>query len=98
LSFFMGLAHYAAGAYEEAVRWGATAFAENPRYTATPKLLAAANAALGRTQAAAEALRVLLQMEPSLRLGPYMQRRQPFRDAGLIELYGEHLRRAGVPI
>lgn len=96
-SVFLGIAHYANGDYAQAARWGALSAGQNPHYTATPKLLAAANAALGRMDEARVAVARLLALEPGLRLGTYIRNRQPFRDPRLAERYEHHLRLAGVP-
>ncbi len=92
--FFLGLAHYVAGNFEEAVRYGLQAQRENALYTATPKLLAAAYAALGRDSAAAAAAAMLREREPGFSLDRYFDGRQPFTDGAMTERYGADLRRA----
>ena len=93
---FLGLAHYGNGNYAEAAKWGRMSASENPRYTSTLKLLAAALAALGRTAEAKEAADRLIQLQPDFRLGDYGRTGQPFRDAELRARYLSHLAMAGL--
>lgn len=94
---FLGLAHYAAGAYGEAVKWSRMSYAENALYTATLRPLAAALAALGRSDEAQQVARHLLRLEPSFTLSSYVKRRQPFYDPVIRERFLDHLRLAGFP-
>jgi adenylate cyclase len=94
--FFLGLAHYGNGNYAEAAKWGRMSASENPRYTSTLKLLAAALAALGRSAEAKEAADRLIQLQPDFRLGDYGRTGQPFRDAELRARYLSHLAMAGL--
>lgn len=94
---FLGLAHYAAGAYGEAVKWSRMSYAENALYTATLRPLAAALAALGRSDEAQQVARHLLRLEPSFTLSSYVKRRQPFCDPAIRERFFAHLRLAGFP-
>jgi adenylate cyclase len=94
--FFLALAHYVAGDAETAVRIGTTAARLNPLYTATPKLLAAANASLGHLRQAEAAAAVLREREPDFHLGRYLAERQPFADPTMAERYASDLRRAGL--
>lgn len=96
-SLTRAIAHYASGELEEAARWAAIAFAQNPHYTSAHRYLAAAKAAIGRLDEAAIAVRALLEHEPEFRVGSYMALRQPFRDPRIAERYGNDLRRAGLP-
>jgi hypothetical protein len=94
--FFLALAHYVAGNAEEAVRLGNTAASMNAFYTALPKLLAAANAALGRHEQAQAAAAALRAREPTFDLSRYLAERQPFAEPAMAERYAQDLRRAGV--
>lgn len=96
-SLTRAIAHYASGQLDEAARWAAIAFAQNPHYTSAHRYLAAAKAAIGRLDEAAIAVRALLEHEPGFRVGSYMALRQPFRDPRIAERYGNDLRRAGLP-
>jgi adenylate cyclase len=94
---FLCLAHYSAGNYEEAVKWGSLALTENPSYTAACRLLTAAYVGHGQVEAARQVGRQLLAVEPGFRVTQYIETRQPFRDPGLADLYIAHLRAAGLP-
>jgi adenylate cyclase len=94
---FLGLAHYVAGAYEEAVKWCRMSYSENRLYTANLRPLAAALAALGRVDHARQVVRDLLELEPSFSLRNYMEARQPFHDEKIREHFLSHLQLAGFP-
>jgi adenylate cyclase len=94
---FLLLAHYAAGNYPEAVKWGTLALGENPSYTATYKLLTAAHAGLGQFEAAKGIARRLMALEPAFTISAYAATRQPFQDRELADRYIGHLRMAGLP-
>lgn len=91
------LAHYAAGNYEEAAKWGRVAISENPSFTATVRYLTAALAASGTIAAAKDMGLRLLGCEPSFSLAQYEALRLPFRSHAMRELHLEHLRLAGLP-
>jgi len=93
---FLGIAHYAHGNYDEAVKWGRMSISENPRYTSTLKLLAASLSAQGRILEARTAGEQLLSFEPGFRLATYAAR-QPFRDPHVKASYLGHLLAAGLP-
>lgn len=93
---FLLLAHYANGAYEQAVKWARMSLSENPLYSTTLRLLAASLAALGRLDEAEEAGRRLLVLEPDFTLGRH-RRVHPFRDEELGRRFIEHLKKAGLP-
>jgi adenylate cyclase len=93
----MTLAHYAAGSYEEAVKWGRMSMNENPLYTSNLRYLSAALVALDRVDEARALAMNLMRQEPNFRVGAYGKTRQPFRDPELGGKYLEHLRRAGLP-
>jgi adenylate cyclase len=94
---FLGLAHYANGSYDEAVRWTKMSMAENPRYTANLRYLTAALAALDRLDEAREVAASLLRCEPGFNLSRFEKTLQPFRDPDMKARYLQHLRRAGLP-
>jgi len=91
------LAHYAKGSYDEAVRWGRLSASENALYTSNMRYLAAALAALDRTEEARKVAANLLTQEPNFRLSVYRQTRQPFRDPEMTTRYLKHLSDAGLP-
>jgi adenylate cyclase len=94
---FLMLAHYADGAYEDAIRWGRLAISENPTYTATHRFLAASLVAADKVTEATEVTAAMMRLEPRFRLSVYYQTRQPFREPGLRDRLMEHLRKAGFP-
>ena len=94
---FLGLAHYANGAYEEALKWGRMSANENPLYTANLRLLAATLGALDRIDEAREVAQTLMKQEPNFSLSRYERLRQPIHDPVLKVKIIEHLRKAGLP-
>jgi adenylate cyclase len=94
---FLTLAHYADGAYEQAVKWGRLALNENPAYTATHRMFAAALVAAGQLAEAREVAVAMLRLEPDFRLAVYATTRQPFRVPELRDRLMDHLRKAGFP-
>jgi TolB-like protein/Tfp pilus assembly protein PilF len=92
----LSLAHYTAGKYEEAVKWGRLAMAENPDWTSNLRWLAAALAAAGRRGEAREVAQALKARDPTLTLSKYGVTQNPFRDKPQRDLHLEHLRRAGL--
>jgi adenylate cyclase len=94
---FLLLAHYAAGNYEEAVKWGRMSENENPAYTANLRVMVAALAALGRQDEAYEVAANLIHLEPNFQIGEYARTRQPFRSLQVSTTFLEHLRNAGLP-
>ena len=92
----LGLAHYVAGRYDEAARWGHKAREENPQYTANLRLLAASLAAAGNLSEARGVGQALLLADPSFRVGRWVSG-YAIRDPERRERLAEHLRRAGLP-
>ncbi len=95
--FFLGLAHYSAGAYEEAIKWSRMSYSENPRYTANLRLLAVALAAVGKIDDARGVAQMLLDLEPGFSTKRYAADRQPFQEGKTKQKYLIHLRSAGFP-
>jgi adenylate cyclase len=93
---FLALAHYADGAYEEAVKWNRMSLSENPRYTSTLRLQTASLAALDRLDEARAIAARLIAFEPGFALSEYAAR-QPFRDPAFAKKFIENLRNAGLP-
>jgi transcriptional regulator with AAA-type ATPase domain/TolB-like protein/Tfp pilus assembly protein PilF len=90
------LAHYVAGRYDEAARWGRKALEENPHYTANLRLLAASLAAAGNTDEARETAQALLKADSTFQVGRFVAA-YAIRDPGRRDRLGEHLRLAGLP-
>lgn len=94
---FLGIAHYADGAYPEALRYAQLSAAENPLHGATLRLLTAALAAMGRTDEARRAGVRLLALDPNFSVSRYNETRLPFREPTLRAALLDHLRQAGLP-
>ena len=74
----LGLAHYVAGGYAEAIRCGRIAVDENPAFTSNLRYLAASLAASGELLEARAVGRALLAQQPGFNLQAY-RARIPFR-------------------
>jgi adenylate cyclase len=93
---FLGLAHYANGSYEAAVAWDRKALAQNPRFRAGLRVLAASLVALGRSQEAEAVARDLLTEQPSFRVSAYAPH-CPWQDTQVRETFLKRLVEAGLP-
>ena len=93
---FLGIAHYARGAWDEAAEWGMRSMRSNGDYTSNLVMTAAALAAAGRTEEARLAVSRLVALVPSFRVGVTVTR-VAFRDEGMRAQYGRHLIAAGSP-
>jgi adenylate cyclase len=94
---FLGLAHFSAGAYDEAVKWGRISETEHPLYTSNLRVLAASLSAADRVEEAREVSDRLMALEPDFGLKAYERSRHPFKPTALRERFMEHLRRTGLP-
>lgn len=94
---FLGIAHYASGSFDEAVRWQRRSLAENPLHGATLLLLAAALAAAGSQEDARQAAARFMAVRPGFSLEVYSRTRLPFFEPGLREAFAAHLQQAGLP-
>lgn len=94
---FLGIAHYASGSFDEAVRWQRRALAENPLHGATLLLLAAALAAAGSQEDARQVAARFMAVRPGFSLETYSRTRLPFFEPGLREAFAAHLQQAGLP-
>jgi adenylate cyclase len=92
----LSLAHYVAGRYDEAARWGRKAQEENPQYTATLRLLAASLAAAGHTAEAREVGAALMVADPAFQVGRFVET-YAIRDPDRRDRLAHHLREAGLP-
>jgi tetratricopeptide (TPR) repeat protein len=92
----LALAHYVAGEYDEAIRWGRKAREENPRYDATLRLLAASLGAAGMTDEAREVAQALLAAQPAFLVKRFVES-YAIRDPDRQETLARHLRMAGLP-
>ncbi|CAN7625226.1 hypothetical protein LJR009_005591 [Bosea sp. LjRoot9] len=94
---FLGIAHYANGSFDEAVRWQRRSLAENPLHGATLLLLAAALAAAGSRDDARQVAARFMAVRPGFSLETYSRTRLPFFEPGLREAFAAHLQQAGLP-
>jgi len=94
---FLSLAHYASGAYEEAIKWGRMSASERPMYTANLRIMAASLAALDRLDEASEVARQLMRLEPGFTIARYEGGLLPFRDEPFRAAFVGQLSRAGLP-
>ncbi len=93
---FLGIAHYAAGNFAEALVWAGRTRALNPAFHANLRVLAATLVALGRLEEAREVGAALLAEQPAFRLDAYAPR-CPWRDPPTRTLFLERLEAAGLP-
>lgn len=94
---FLGIAHYASGSFDEAVRWQRRSLADNPLHGATLLLLAAALAAAGSPEDARQVATRFMAVRPGFSLEAYSRTRLPFFEPRLREAFTTHLREAGLP-
>src|SRR5262245_40663931 len=92
----IGMAHFIAERYEEAVLWNKKALAENPRSAVALRVLAASQARLGQKDRAQEAIRELLKIEPNLTISN-LQPRMRMQHKSVWANFSEALRLAGLP-
>jgi adenylate cyclase len=92
----IALACYAAGDYEETIRWARRSDAFNPRFTANLRFLAASLAACGESEAARDTAQALLRIDPNFSAGRFVAG-HAFKDPEKRRLFGEHLVKAGLP-
>ena len=92
----LGMAHALQGRYEEAVALASASVALYEDWDATYGVLVAANALLGRLEAARAGLAKFLQLLPGLTVSEY-GRLARFRDRARLELIQKGLRLAGLP-
>lgn len=88
------LAHYARGTYADAVTWGRLSDAENPKFTATQRLLIGSLVAHGQVEEAQAVAARLLELEPDFTIEGYTRIRQPFREPSMGRLFAERIRTA----
>jgi tetratricopeptide (TPR) repeat protein len=93
-----GTAHcyFYLGRYDEAMAWSALAFQDGANNQAVLRVKAASNALAGRTEEAHEAVALLRQVNPTLRISNLKEVLGPYRQEDLSQ-YQEAMRRAGLP-
>lgn len=94
---FLGVVHYDAGHFEQALTWLSRGLAENDRYTTALRTMAVTQVALGHEEAARATVAKLLRSEPKFRLSNYKDTRRLYSDARQAELFRQRLQAAGAP-
>lgn len=94
---FLGIVHYDAGNFGQALAWLSRGLAENPRYTSALRTLAAAHVALGNITEARDVVARLLQLEPKFNMADYQQSHRLYRDPDRAERFRTALLKAGAP-
>ena len=89
------MAHFLAGRFEDAVKWGQRAVAEEPGRASPRRFVAAALAHLGRIEEARAQIPRVLRSQPTSSLARSSQ--VSFQPAWAREIYVDGLRRAGLP-
>ena len=89
----IAFAHFGAGRYNEAFSWAQAAAREN-RYLLTAIVAAASGALAGRLTEAQEAMALLRELDPALRLSNL---KEYFRQSEDLAKWVEGLRNAGLP-
>jgi adenylate cyclase len=92
----LALAHFAAGRYEEAMKWADRSLAAQPDYRAALRAKAACCVYLGRIEEARDWLRRLLGLEPGLTISRFKAALKQFPPEPLAR-YVEGLCKAGLP-
>ncbi len=92
----MALAAYAAGEYDESVRWARRSAALNPRFNANLRFLAAGLAASGKVEEAHSAAETLLRFDPTFSARKFADG-HAFKDPAMRRRFGDHLVLAGLP-
>jgi adenylate cyclase len=91
------LAHYTAGRFETAIKWGRISLHENPIFTPNLRYLCAALAAAGQHDEALSTTAKLLRLLPDFTITSYAEGILPLKGAAERSRHLEHLRKAGVP-
>jgi tetratricopeptide (TPR) repeat protein len=91
-----GYAHFVAGSYDEAARWAERSTRNRPSYQIATCILAASLALSDQTEEAAQAVRRLRAIDPTLRLSNLLES-YPIRRAEDSLRWTEGMRRAGLP-
>ena len=92
----VGLAAYTEGDYDGAITFGRRSYAENPRYTANLRFLAASLAAGGRVEEARQIGDILLHLEPAFRARKFSEG-YAYAERERRDRLAEHLLLAGLP-
>jgi len=91
-----GTAHAVAGDYENAIEFCRRSLRQNKMFASTHRILAISLALSGQVEEARLAASELLQREPTLTVGGFLQR-YPGSASAQANIFGEALAVAGVP-
>jgi TolB-like protein len=91
----MAWAHFLAGRYEEASSWAATTIRRQPNFSAGYRIMMACHAMSGRIEEARKACKIVLQLDPTLRISRITDI-APFRRED-IEMLARAFQIAGLP-
>jgi adenylate cyclase len=89
------LAHYAAGHYDEAIRWARVSATQHPGLAANVRVLAAGLAVLGRLDEAQQAAEQVLVIDPEFRISTWRER--SLLPGDCRDAMAQRLRLAGLP-
>jgi TolB-like protein/Flp pilus assembly protein TadD len=92
----IGMAHFIAGNYDDAIVWNKKALAQNPRSAVALRVLAASLARLGQIDHAKETITELLKIEPHLTISS-LGARMLMQHPDVWKKFSEALRQAGLP-
>jgi TolB-like protein/Tfp pilus assembly protein PilF len=92
----MGMAHFIAGHYDDAIVWNKKALAQNPRSAVALRVLAASLASFGQIERAKNAIAELLKIEPHLTISS-LHARMLMQHQDVWKKFSEALRLAGLP-
>ena len=92
----IGLAHFIAGQFDDAVVWTKKALSQNPRSAVAFRVLAASLASSGQKDRAGETIRDLLKIEPHLTISSF-RARMLMADESVWTKFSNALRLAGLP-
>ena len=91
----IGLAHFIAGQFDDAVVWTKKALSQNPRSAVALRVLAASLASSGQKDRAGETIRDLLKIEPHLTISSF-RARMLMADESVWTKFSDALRLAGL--
>lgn len=92
----IGLAHFTAGRYDEALSWGTRALRDQPEFLAALRLVAASSACIGLMNEARAVMARHLQLDPAMHLSKLRQF-NPTRNPADFARFAGALRKAGMP-
>ena len=91
-----GIAQYARGDYEQAVRFARRAAAQKKVFRANLRMLTAGLIALGQVEEARATAAILMEVDPNFRLSRYRDL-CPWQDGATRETFIDRLRQSGLP-